>query len=445
MTTREQLKRLVCEEIDRHAERITAIGDAIMADPELGYREFKTAARVARTMAEFDITPETGLGLTGVKGMLDGTGPGPTVAIMGELDALQVKGHPDANPETNAAHGCGHNAQIAGMLGAMIGLKAAAAAAHLAGRVAFMAVPAEEAVEIGYRLSLVEAGKIGLMGGKPEMLRLGYFDDVDMAMIIHTHSEEYLKKAAVLASCNGCLIKMVRFIGRATHAGSAPDQGINALNAAQLALAAIHAQRETFRDEDSVRVHPIITKGGDAVNVVPAEVFLETFVRAKTNAAMLDAEAKVDRACRAGAMAVGASVEIRTVPGYLPLDNDPRLTEMFRRNAEALFGADGYVEAGHDAGSTDAGDLSQVMPVLHPSMGGATGPYHSADWRLTDKNLAYIGPAKALALMAVDLLWQDAGSAREVLAAFKAPMTKAEYLALQQHLFRTELFDGQTT
>ena len=444
MLSKEEMKTLVCAEIDRHADRITAIGDHIMAHPELGFREVETAELVARTMAEFGIAPMTGLGITGVKGVFAGKGPGPTVAIMGELDALQVIGHPDANPATNAAHGCGHNAQIAGMLGAMIGLTLAGAAGQLTGNIAFMAVPAEEIVEIGYRLDLVKAGQIGLLGGKPELLRVGGFDDVDMALIVHTHSEKAFRKAAVPASCNGCIIKMIRFVGRASHAGSTPETGINALNAAQLALAAIHAQRETFRDADAVRVHPIITKGGDAVNVVPAEVFMETFVRAKTNAALLDAEVKVDRALRAGALAVGARVEIRTIPGYLPLNNDPRLKEVFRHNAQALFGAEAYTAVGHDAGSTDAGDLSQVMPVLHPSMGGAVGAYHSATWRIADKTLAYLGPAKALSLMAVDLLWRDAGPAREILAAFKAPMTKDEYLALQEQLFRTELFDGQT-
>ena len=99
--------------------------------------------------------------------------------------------------------------------------------------------------------------------------------------------------------------------------------GINALYAAQIALAAINALRETFRDEDTIRVHPIITHGGSQVNVIPGEVRLETYVRGRSVEAILDANKKVDRAFRAGALALGAKVEIETLPGYMPMTCDP--------------------------------------------------------------------------------------------------------------------------
>ena len=127
-------------------------------------------------------------------------------------------------------------------------------------------------------------------------------------------------------------------MGRASHAGGAPQLGINALSAAMLALNAIHAQRETFWDQDTVRIHPIITKGGDAVSVVPAEVTMETFVRGGSREAIIDANMKVDRCLRAGAMAMGAEVEINTIPGYLPQRNNRAMGELFGGNVEALFG-----------------------------------------------------------------------------------------------------------
>src|SRR5207302_9481909 len=120
-------------------------------------------------------------------------------------------------------------------------------------------------------------------------------------------------------SANGVVAKRARFIGRAAHAGAAPERGINALNAATLALQAIHMQRETFRDQDNIRVHPIVTHGGTTINVVPADVRLETFHRGASFEAIADAAAKVDRALRAGALSVGAGLEIETLPGYLPL------------------------------------------------------------------------------------------------------------------------------
>src|SRR3989442_1336702 len=122
----------------------------------------------------------------------------------------------------------------------------------------------------------------------------------------------------------------------AAHAGGAPDRGINALYAANIGLAAINAIRETFRDEDTIRVHPIITHGGSQVNVIPAEVRIETHVRGKTVEAILDADVKVDRALRAGALAVGAKVEIATLPGSLPLYNNEAMAKIFNENAVGL-------------------------------------------------------------------------------------------------------------
>jgi metal-dependent amidase/aminoacylase/carboxypeptidase family protein len=251
-----------------------------------------------------------------------------------------------------------------------------------------------------------------------------------------------MKKAGVAASNNGCIVKTVRYIGRASHAGGAPHMGVNALYAANIGLSAINALRETFRDEDSIRVHPIITHGGSQVNVIPGEVRLETYVRGKTVKAILDANRGVDRALRAGALALGAQVEIETLPGYLPLFNHMGMAQQFKANAAALLGGDEVTESGHRSGSTDMGDISHVMPTLHPYMGGATGGGHGADYAIADPKLAYVEPAKQLALMAVDLLWDDADAAREILKAWKPRMTKEEYLTFQRGTARTELYDG---
>jgi amidohydrolase len=371
-----------------------------------------------------------------------GTKDGPTFALLGELDGLVVAGHPVADPQTGAAHACGHNAQIAGLLGAAMGLVGAKAFEHLAGRVVFFAVPAEEYGDVAWRVEQARAGKLEFLGGKPELLRLGHFDDVDMAMMIHTTPVKEVRKAGIAASNNGCIVKTVRYIGRASHAGGAPHLGVNALYAAQIGLAAINAIRETFKDEDSIRVHPIITHGGSQVNVIPADVRIETYVRGKTVEAILDANVRVDRALKAGALALGAQVEIETLPGYLPLFNHMGMAAHFKANAAALLGADQVTETGHRSGSTDMGDISHVMPTLHPYMGGASGSGHGADFAITDPKLAYVEPAKQLALMAVDMLWDDAKAAREIIAGFKPRMTKEAYLSFQRGIARTELFDG---
>jgi amidohydrolase len=436
------MKRAVRAAVDEKRERIVGLGEAIMDAPELGFKEERTAERVKETFADAGLTFDEKLALTGVRAVYDTGRPGPTVALMGELDALIVPDHPRCDPQTGAAHACGHNAQIAGMLGATLGLTSSGVAENLSGRVVFLAVPAEEYVEIDYRLGLVRQGRTTFLAGKPELVQLGVFDDIDMALMIHSGSRDSLPASAgVAASSNGFLAKTIAFHGRAAHAGVGPEKGINALNAATLALQAIHGQRETFRDEDCVRVHPILTKGGDIVNIVPAEARMETYVRARTAEAMLDAAAKVDRCVRGAAMAFGCRAEINTVPGYLPLANDATLTGMFRQTTEDLFGAGTYSDFPHSGGSTDAGDLSQLMPVLHPTMTGAAGTVHANDWHIADPDAGYLAPAKALAMMAVDLLADDAAGARRVLDAFQPSLSKAQYLEQQRAIFRTEEYD----
>ena len=442
MPTRDDVKRAVCEAIDRQSERIVTVGDTIRKNPELGFKEFKTSRLVEDTMREIGLQPKGGLAITGVRGEARGKKDGPTFALLGELDALVVAGHPVADPQTGAAHACGHNAQVASMLGAAMGLVGAKAFEHLAGRVVFFAVPAEEYGDVAWRVEQARAGKLEFLGGKPELLRLGHFDDVDMAMMIHLTPQREYKKAGLAASNNGCIVKTVRYMGRASHAGGAPHMGINALYAAHIGLAAINAIRETFKDEDSIRVHPIITHGGSQVNVIPADVRIETYVRGKSVEAILDANVRVDRALKAGALALGAQVEIETLPGYLPLFNHDGMGKYFVANASARLGAENVTQMGHRSGSTDMGDISHVMPTLHPYIAGSSGSGHGADYTITDPKLAYIENAKQLALMAVDMLWDDAQSAREIIGAFKPRLSREAYLAFQRGINKTELFDG---
>ena len=441
--TKNELKQRVYQAIDTRAGEIVGLGEQIRKNPELGFKEVKTARLVEETFGKLGLSPKSGLALTGVRADVAGrAGAGPTFAVLGELDALVVTGHPVADPQTGAAHACGHNAQVAGLLGAAMGLLDGKAFDYLAGRVVFFAVPAEEYGDIEWRVQQARAGRLEFLGGKPELLRLGHFDDVDLSMMIHMTSRTEDGKTGVPASNNGCIVKTIRYIGRASHAGGAPHQGINALYAAQIGLAAINALRETFRDEDTIRVHPIITHGGSQVNVIPGEVRLETYVRGRTVDAILDANKKVDRAFKAGALALGAKVEIETLPGYMPMTCDATMARMYEDNAAALVGAENFRQIGHRTGSTDMGDLSMVMPVLHPYMGGATGSGHGADYMIVDQPLAYLGTAKGLAGMVIDLLADGAEGAKDVLKSHKPPMTREQYLAFQRGLAKREIYEG---
>lgn len=435
MPTTDALKAAVQETIDRRGEELIQVAKTILANPEPGFREQKTARLVAQKFREFDIPFEEGIALTGLKGMLDTGHAGPTVAVMGELDSLKVLEHPHTDPETSAAHACGHHCQVAMMLAVGIGLKAAEVLPQLAGRVALIAVPAEEYIEIAYRDQLRREGKLEFLGGKPEFIRLGALDDVDMAMMTHTSSETSQGKIAYGGTNNGIVAKHIRFHGRAAHAGSAPHNGINALNAAMIAMSAIHAQRETYRDDDTIRIHPIIAQGGVAVSSVPADVRMETFVRGRSIEAFLNASDQVDRALRAGAMAVGGRVDITTLPGYLPIQHDAAMLDLYGANARALVGAEHVTQLGHRTGSTDMGDVSQIMPIIHPYVVAATGSGHGKDYVVQDYDLGVLTAAKAMAMTVIDLLANDAQQARAIKANYQAPLSKAGYLSLLRSMF----------
>ena len=440
MTSRQDIKARVRRAIDEKADEIVRAAKTILENPEAGFREVKTAKLVADVFSEWGIDHQTGLALTGVKGMVDSGNTGPTVGVIGELDSLIVSEHPHADSETAAAHACGHHAQIGMMLGVAGGLLSSGVMAQLGGRVALFAVPAEEYIEIEYRDELRRDGKLEFLGGKPELIRLGEMDDVDMALMCHTTSIASEKQLCISGTNNGTLAKKIRFLGRASHAGGAPHLGVNALNAASLALMAIHASRETFLDGDTIRVHPIITKGGEAVSAVPADVRMETFVRGASVDAIVDANRKVDRALRAGALAVGGQVEITTIPGYLPLAQDSMMNEMYRANAVSLVGEANMGVRSHGTGSTDMGDVSQLMPAIHPYVGGATGLGHGNNYVVQDYGLAVVTAAKALADTVVDLLADGAEGAGQVLANHKPAMTKDEYLKLMRGLAKEELY-----
>ncbi|MSQ12925.1 MAG: amidohydrolase [Dehalococcoidia bacterium] len=440
MLSRDELKRNAAAAIDSHGDEIVRVAKTVEGHPETGFREVKTSALVSEKLRGWGVPVQNGIAITGLKGHLNGGAPGPTVAVLGELDSLMVPGHPSADLQTGAAHACAHHTQIGMVLGVVAGLQATGVLPALSGRVALMAVPAEEYIEVEFREQLRSEGRLEFLGGKPEFIRLGQFDDVDLAMMTHSTNTGDHRKLLLGGTNNGVLAKQVQFIGKAAHAGGAPWQGINALNAATIALTAINALRETFRDGDTVRVHPIITRGGASVNSVPADVRLETFVRARTVPVMMETAERVDRCFRAGALATGARVKITTLPGYLPLINDPHLADLYRRNAEELVGKDAVGHIRHRGSSTDMGDVSNLIPAIQPYAAGAEGSAHGADYVIQDWDVAVLTAAKAMTWCVIDLLAEGAALAYEVKAKHRPKMTKPEYLATMRGLRQEQTY-----
>ena len=446
MATVAELKQAACAAIDRHSDEFIGVSKDILEHPEPGYSEYRTARVVAEQFAKMGIKFRPGLALTGLKGEVKGGGgSGPRVAIIGELDSLIVNGHPHAADDTSAAHACGHHCQIGMMLCAVTGLMQPEVLGELSGEIVPFAVPAEEFIEVARRLDLRTEGKIEFMGGKQELIKLGEFDDVDIAMMCHTASDMGAHRFAMGGTSNGHVVKYVRFIGRGAHAGAAPHMGINALNAATFALQAINSNREVFREQDTVRIHGIMTKGGEAVSAVPADVRLEWRVRSGTPEAVVRNSEIVDRCFRAGALAVGASVSITNIPGYLPMRHDQNLMDVFRSNAVGLLDENKVLvmpPSRNRGGSTDMGDLSHILPSIHPYTGGAEGAGHSSEYVITDYRQAVVNPAKIMAMAVIDLLADNANKARQVTSSFRPAMTRATYLNFQRQRAEVLEYDG---
>ncbi|KEH90137.1 amidohydrolase [Clostridium novyi] len=437
---KQKIKQLICDLIDENSEKIISLAKEIEKEPELGYKEVKTSKKITDFFEELGLNYRSGLALTGVKAKLKNESKGPNVAILSELDGVICFDSPKADKKTGATHTCGHHLQMAAMLGAALGLKKANIENELYGNVTFMAVPSEEYIEIAYRSKLKEEGKVHFLAGKQELIYNGEFDDVDIAMMFHSLKNCPTPTVATGETSNGFLGKTIHYKGKAAHAAEAPHAGVNALNAAMLAIMGINALRETFRDEDSIRVHPIITKGGDTVNSVPSDVRMESYVRAKNIKAMKETNEKVDRALLAGGYAIGAETTINTIPGHLPLRCSSIMNNMFEENAKKLLPEEQVIDAGHFTASTDMGDVSNIIPSIHPFIGGVSGNLHTKDFKVEDYDAALILPAKLMAMTVVDLLFDNAKEGERVIEAFEPTFeSKDEYIKFLEGCFERKV------
>lgn len=439
----DRIEQRILQLIESHSKDIIEVGRDVYRNAELGYKEHRTSALIREKLESLGIVCGENLAVTGFKGYLKPKDAGsPVLAVIGEMDGLPISNHICASPETGASHCCGHNAQIAALIGAAIALSDPQVKEALGGNIVFMAVPAEEYVDMEFRMELQKKGVICYGGGKSELIRIGAFDDVDLAVGHHTvcNTNGYL---LANGTTNGFVNKTVHFYGKAAHAADRPHEGINALNAAQLMLHAIDLQRETFRDQDAVRIHSILTEAGTATNVITERACVESSVRAKRIDALRDASRKYDRAVRAGAVALGCRAEIITTPGYLPVHplQDTHWMEQVLEDLSIEAKAHGHdYSVGyrrqdfHEAGSTDFGELSSLLPVYQFRTGGYKGALHNADICVTNEQLAYVEAAKAFALLSYRLMKDRAQGAKETIEHFTPAITKEQYFAYMKEM-----------
>lgn len=422
--------------VEKHRKLIYEAEQTIFHTPEPGFREWKTCAYLAEKFRELGYTLTEAGNIPGFYTDLDTGRPGPRVLVMGEMDALGCPNHPDA--VDGIAHACGHNAQSAGLLGVAAALAEPGALDTLSGSIRLMAVPAEEMVQLEFREGLRQQGIIRFLSGKAEFMARGYMKNVDLAVLIHTRDlkgKDFFSRRG----SNGFIRKEVIYHGVAAHAASAPEDGVNALYAATLGLQAVNSLRETFREDQKIRVHGIITHGGSAANVIPDEVHLELAVRGADVKTIREVAKKVDRALTGAAVSLGAQIEIRNQPGYTPLYNDPPFLAVFKECAEIISGPEkvNIDRSNWSTGSTDMGDMCAVMPTIQPYATGAVGKGHGADYRIADPEKACVNSAKAEVLLVDALLKDDARKAKEIISGFTAPFTQEAYLAYLDSCFET--------
>ena len=436
MRSKQQLIQDVLAAIDANRDKIIGIGTAVWKNPETGYKEFMTSDLAAKMLTEIGLPPKRNLAITGMRADLNGAKPGPSLAICGEMDALIISTHPECNPATGAVHACGHNSHIASMLGAAIGLVQANAQNDISGKIAFIPCPAEECIEMEWRNKLIKEGKIKALGGKASLIMDGVFDDIDMSIMNHLGCAGY----SVLDN-NGFCMKVVTFHGKSAHAAGAPQHSINALSAANLALHALALLRETYSGDQYIRAHGILTHGGESVNIIPDSTTIEYQLRAEKLDKIRALSNKFDQCMRGCAMAIGCTVDITTMPGYMPLTNDDELCKCFSE-AVAIANpnaAPARCKPFFDMGCTDMGDLSTIMPVLHSYCPGGGGTAHGVDYRIANPELAYIVNSKILAVMAIDLLYGDAERGRKVADR------KGGYLPIEKYREIMDSFNSFTT
>lgn len=424
---------MVHESVNKCRDLILATERYIWEHPETGYREWQSSAYMEKIFTDLGYEIVKAGNIPGFYADLDTGRPGPKIAIFGELDSLIVGNHPECDAKTGYVHACGHNAQCAVLAGVAAALKQPGALDGLCGSFRLISVPAEELIELGYREELRKQGIIRYYGGKVEFIYRGYLDGVDLAMMLHQSSMPEGLKLMANPGCNGCVTKNITYKGVSSHAGGAPEDGINALYAATNGLNAVNALRETFVDDKHIRFHPILTEAGTAVNAIPEKAKVESYVRGSDFDAIVNYNKKINRALAASAASMGAKVELSDRPGYFPLNNNPQLNDLAVQVVRELEGESAAAQFDFwSTGCTDMGDVSSFIPAVHPYIGGATGTGHGMDYQIADPETACVLGAKTMILMAEKLLADDAALAKDVIANAKPKLqfaSKKEYLA----------------
>ncbi len=378
------LKARVQAAVEARREELVRVADTIHAHPEVAFEEFESAALLSGLLEENGFAVQRGVANleTAFIATLQGAAPRPVIAFLAEYDALPGLGH-----------ACGHNLIGTAAVGAALAVQTVLD--QLAGSIRVIGTPAEEGG-----------------GGKAYLVDGGVFDDVDAAMMVHPSSRNMTRRRSLTSYKIN-----IEFFGRAAHAAALPDEGINALEALILTFNAINSLRQHLRDD--ARVHGIITHGGKAPNIVPDYAAARFYVRAADTPYCTQVLEKVQACAEGAALATGARLVFNEyAPRYEAMKPNPVLADLVEANMEALGLTVTQPEPDDRMGSSDMGNVSQVVPALHPYIAIApdTVGGHTVEFREAAASPAghrgLILAAKVMAMTAVDLLAEPENLAR---------------------------------
>jgi amidohydrolase len=384
-----RIKEILVKQIDAQQRDLIDLSLKIHDSPEIAFKEKKAYAWLTSFLKTHGFRIKRGIsGLSTAFQATYGSGR-PSIALMAEYDALPEIGH-----------GCGHNLIAASAIGAGVACKETID--QYGGTIIVFGTPGEE-----------------MMGGKAIMADAGAFNDVDIAMMVHPGV-----KTAIMVDALACVTLYVEYFGLAAHAASHPEKGINALDAMVLAFNGINALRQHLKGR--ARLHGIITHGGEAANVIPAYTAAELIVRAQDGDYLKELQQRVLDCLEGAALATGTKMKYRWGDvTYLPMKNNHRLAGIFAKNITSLGIKVEPLDSRFGFGSTDMGNVSQIVPSIHPSIAIAEDHVvlHTDEFAEAAVSEAghkgMINAAKAMAMTVVDLLI-DTTLVRSVQQEFKS-------------------------
>jgi amidohydrolase len=372
---------------EAQVDELIRLGRRLWECAEPGFLEHETHRVLLGLFEDLGFAIEEFTGMPGFAASRDGSPSGKRIALIADMDGLP------GGEGGRYGHFCGHHMQLTALYGAALTL--ARAGSRVLEQLCFVAVPAEEFVDLDRRRELAAAGVIQALSGKQELLRRGFLTSFDAVVATHAASLNEPRAVSSVLAMNGFDVLRFRFLGASAHAGAQPHEGRNAQNAAALFLQACAFLREQFREDRHIRIHPVLRLRPDqAMNFIPDWASVETYARAVDPDTIGETVSRLQAAAGGCATALGVGVESERLPGYAPYCADPDLHRLARETAGELGSP--FVEEEFSAASSDMGDVSQLKPTVILGLPGSNGRFHSPEFAVEDEKAAYRFPAEFL-------------------------------------------------